>query len=667
MQSFLHPTFLFFFFFVSFFFNFWLFFLFIIDLFSQRSKAALVSLTMLGRFVDILLCAVAFFFLLIAPYTKVEESFNIQGIHDIINYGIFPRQNVIENYDHIEFPGAVPRTFVGSLLIGTICRVLLYVCTLLKLENHLLVPTQLPLQTISRAIVGILNIWSLLEIKKSLNLLSGTSKESSRRRVRGIWFIALSLTQFHLLYYSTRTLPNFIALPLVNIAISYTLRGSYLGQVIFGFAGIVFRLEIGVFGTLVAFSSSILFRQTLAMLSLMSLAVGSIAGLIISLTVDSYFWGYLVIPELSAFKFNVIDGKATNWGVDPWSAYFTKFLPQLFRNPITFLLIVLGISFDPVCENRILDEKKKNRSHKSGESKDCRIEHPARNSLRILFVASMLYIFVMSFQPHKEWRFIIYIVPVFFCVASNGIAKLTAKKGITIFKRFIIFCNILSVVVGIILSLLMGYISSFNYPGGVALRSINKCIYDYPVNYHDTIKVYLDVSACMTGVSRFGEIHNDSRVLYDRTEDEVKLAQNWGNYDLLVTEAELSPDFNWQLIDSCQTFAGITINPILVIFKDFMSFIFESEKSIKLGNIFKESKRIGNLLDTCILRDDYLYIYENLGSTTSQLKYKSFLQAEREVQRRTEKYDAVHNDLNPSNLQKQINEEIDSLEASTIS
>lgn len=39
---------------------------------------------------DILLLSTCWAHVLLAPYTKVEESFNLHATHDVLAYGIFP-------------------------------------------------------------------------------------------------------------------------------------------------------------------------------------------------------------------------------------------------------------------------------------------------------------------------------------------------------------------------------------------------------------------------------------------------------------------------------------------------------------------------------------------------------------------------------------------------
>ncbi|XP_073316922.1 dol-P-Man:Man(7)GlcNAc(2)-PP-Dol alpha-1,6-mannosyltransferase isoform X2 [Primulina huaijiensis] len=79
---------------------------------------------------DLLLGLIAAFYLFMAPYTKVEESFNIQAMHDILYH-----RHHVEKYDHLEFPGVVPRTFVGAILVSILASPFVLVASLLQLPK----------------------------------------------------------------------------------------------------------------------------------------------------------------------------------------------------------------------------------------------------------------------------------------------------------------------------------------------------------------------------------------------------------------------------------------------------------------------------------------------------------------------------------------------------
>lgn len=88
---------------------------------SLDSYMAVYSITILDAALQLLLIGLIWLHLWIAPFTKVEESFNIQATHDILFYGIpwtNSSQTFSQKYDHVEFPGSVPRSFIGALVVA---------------------------------------------------------------------------------------------------------------------------------------------------------------------------------------------------------------------------------------------------------------------------------------------------------------------------------------------------------------------------------------------------------------------------------------------------------------------------------------------------------------------------------------------------------------------
>ena len=64
-----------------------------------------IALLPLPRREELALFAVVLAHVALFPYTKVEESFNLQAMHDFLEHGL-----ALRRFDHVEFPGVVPRT-----------------------------------------------------------------------------------------------------------------------------------------------------------------------------------------------------------------------------------------------------------------------------------------------------------------------------------------------------------------------------------------------------------------------------------------------------------------------------------------------------------------------------------------------------------------------------
>ena len=580
-----------------------------------------------NKVLDATLIALVSFHLVISPFTKVEESFNIQAIHDILKFGIFPLET-IDNYDHKQFPGVVPRTFLGSLVVAGLAKPILLLSSAFGFEIE-----GYELQKLVRAVLGLVNVLMLIRLRDSINKITFSDKKSKRKGLIGFWYTTLLLSQFHLLYYSSRTLPNFIALPFVNFSLSKIIQGDLSGLTWLAFTGIVFRLEVGLFGLIIAIVSSLGFGQSNIFGNIIYLAMGTLLGGFSSFCIDSYFWGRPLIPEIDSFIFNIVQGKSTEWGTEPWDTYFKKYLFQLFRPPVILMLAIPGLINDPANDGTKFGDKKS-------------VPHPARYSLRILFISSILFIAAMSFQPHKEWRFIVYTIPIFTLQAANGVTKICQKWGLSVLNKVLIFIIGANVIISSLLSLHMGYISSFNYPGGDALQFTNNYILE---NYkNETVSVHMDVPACMTGITRFGEL-DGKFASYDKSEQDFDIT----NYDIIITHNEVP---NWELLHSSRVFDGISLRMFIQIFmaqrKDRLT-IFNITKLILSEFAQGEFGTVHDMLRSTITTVEYLNVYKNVN------KNPHIVQGVPETE-------IIDQEIDPEEIRQDVNEQIDKFESAVL-
>ena len=379
-----------------------------------------------------------------APYTKVEESFNIQATHDILTYGVpYPWNSnagleLRDHYDHLTFTGSVPRTFVGPLALAGVSWPFIW------LSNGL--GGALGRQLIVRAILGLFNTLCLLAFRASVSRSFG--------RTAGSWYIVFQASQFHMMFYASRTLPNIFTFGLTTLALrnllplagrSPTSRTSKArfstALALLTFSGVVFRSEIAL---LLACHTLYLLLAPHIQLPLLTILPaglsGAVVGLALTVPTDTFFWQTyppnLLWPELTGFLYNIYHNNAQNWGTQPWHFYFTSALPRLLFNPLLLQIclpfaLLMPITRRPACD---------------------------------VLVPNLLFLGIYSFQPHKEWRFIIYIVPPLLAVASASASWIWTRRTKNFMYRIMSLALVASTIATFLASGGMLFVSRLNYP-----------------------------------------------------------------------------------------------------------------------------------------------------------------------------------------------------------
>ncbi|KAJ5769942.1 uncharacterized protein N7511_001993 [Penicillium nucicola] len=481
--------------------------------------------------------------LLASPYTKVEESFHVQAVHDILAHGLpwgfkDPTLNRT-NYDHFKFPGAVPRSAVGAAFLALLSKPVT------------LVQDGINQQLLARGILGLLNAAAIAYYATGLRRAFG--------KTVAIWYILLQSSQFHLIYYASRPLSNMFAFPLTTTALRLLLpsptptnkttnQNTGKALVLLTFAGVIFRSELALLVATQTLFSLITQKITLKT-TILSGLTGALTALTLTLLLDGAFWQRFPLwPELEAFLFNVLDGKSADWGTEPWPWYFTNALPRLLLNPLVYLLAI------PVA-----------------------LRQPAtRTSALGLLMPGLTFVALYSFMPHKEWRFIVYIIPSVTAAAALGAGYLWTHRDRSVLMGVAARGLSLSVLITACLSsFVLLPASTVNYPGGRALDALH--------SYHvrsglgmEGVNVYLGNLACQTGVTRFVQLSDESGWVYDKTEDEAVKSTGdfWDRFDYVLVEASgetgymdsdemrfrtILPSSLWESVYVADSFAGISI------------------------------------------------------------------------------------------------------------
>lgn len=300
--------------------------------------------------------------------------------------------------------------------------------------------------------------------------------------------------------------------------------------------GVVFRSEVAI---LLACHTAYLFLHPHIRLPLSSIIpaglIGTLLGLTLTVPVDSFFWQkWPLWPELVGFIYNIVDKQASNWGTQPWHFFFTSALPRLLFNPLVYQICIPFTLFLAILRRSAFD----------------------------VLIPNIVFLVIYSFQPHKEWRFIIYVVPPILAVAGAGASWIWTRRTKSFVYRVLSLALVASTLASFVASFGMLAVSRLNYPGAEALNHLH----DLASYNAGVVKVHMDTLACMTGVTRFMEkpapVLGDETAtfwVYDKTEDEHRLMDPifWESFDYALAERPERVIGKWHVVDTVEGFAGV--------------------------------------------------------------------------------------------------------------
>jgi alpha-1,6-mannosyltransferase len=530
---------------------------------------------------DALVLAVAAAHVFLAPYAKVEESFNLQATHDVMYHGWD-----LASYDHHAFPGVVPRTFIGAIALAALAKPLHVALVFLRvLDSDESRGTKMGAQIAARLALATVTVAALGRMRRVLRSAFGEAV--------GVAFACVVASQFHLTFYASRTLPNTFALALTTLAaadwfeahVERTSSSSsssrdvnvsvdardFRAVFLLTASFVIFRCDTVLL--LAPVGAHMLRTRAFSLPQAVNWGARCVAAcLAITVAVDTAMWAPpsetsdasgssalwpgsegIMWPEGRVFWFNTYENKSKEWGVAPFRWYFTNALPRS-----------LG-TWTPFVPFGALNEPK----------------------TRPVFLVALCFVAAYSFLPHKELRFVFPALPLCDACAAVGVVEAYTRLG-SRQKRVSkkrrddgrrkgsktsdvetkknderrrknalgVFLLLGVAAVAVAAHAVFASAAYRNYPGGEAFAAMHAAETRARLGRETPTRVHVDVAAAQTGVSRFGEsVFGPDAFVYSKQE---KGAFVETSFDVLLSGEPHVPGYD--VIATHEGYAGMALS-----------------------------------------------------------------------------------------------------------
>ena len=513
---------------------------------KAAQRAATLAARLLPEAWEVPLLLVMVAHVLLCPYNKVEESFNLQATHDLLYH-----RTQLAAYDHLEFPGVVPRTFLGPLVLALTTAPAAVAAAFADAPK-------LTAQLAARLVLGMANVAGMCAVRRAARRQFGGAS-TAEKRAYGRAYVLLAVCQFHPLFYASRTLPNSFATVLVAFASAHWIDGKVAPCLrLLTAATVIFRAELLVL--LAPLIVSMLARRQIGFVRLcvLGLTTGA-ASLLATLAVDSMMWRRLLWPELEVLHFNAVLNKSHEYGTSPFHWYFSSALPRTLLGALP--LALLAVAVVPRARELV--------------------------AIPCCFVA------IYSALPHKELRFVLYVVPLLNAAAAAALAKLyrrlpplhvvftpdgpkpklspfapsgatpksapraTSRQRATALLGRLAMVGLLVASLGA--STLFLGAARLNYAGADALQLLHAAVTPREAaRARGGVKVHVGVAAAMTGVSRF--LEQPRPWSYSKDESLVS-ADDLRRFSYLLTAATDEPVAGFEVAHVAHGYARLQLWP----------------------------------------------------------------------------------------------------------